>query len=344
MSILNHRFGNFEDDYFWFINNHAAFRAEMVTWYQEVYGRPPSETDLNHGEWRVLVERNRWGTPRRALQEAWPKPIPTCPSLFDIPIEQRVGNFLWPPGRNDNDWQNWTPIQILKTEAEFRRNCDWHQAEGYKLLLCCAEWRIEPWNTPLVVESYYRGSQLGELVARLRMAREVYGLYPVLSILDRDLYDADSAFYHNHVFPNLLPQLAPYVCAGWDCWEPEKWSDASNKMRNVVNSINLYLTKPHGPHPGIGDHHVWYDDISAPDYWASVNCQLLYPQYGFDATAAQIEHRTRVLRGYAPNKKVMMGEGSIWNTLYVNPPHTLGQAGARGEAGMRGGAVGRMNG
>lgn len=53
--------------------NHAPEVVEAVEhWHLRAKGHAASLHDLHHAYWRVLIERDRWGTLRRALQDTWP--------------------------------------------------------------------------------------------------------------------------------------------------------------------------------------------------------------------------------------------------------------------------------
>jgi hypothetical protein len=63
------------------INVDTATETERIAieWYTASMGHPPAQSDLHHGYWRMLIERDRWGTMRNAFQEAWPLPFEPVP-------------------------------------------------------------------------------------------------------------------------------------------------------------------------------------------------------------------------------------------------------------------------
>lgn len=63
-----------------FVSNADQFDLEVRQWYRDSHeGRDPALSDVHHGYWRVIEERNWWITPRKALQDAWPLPVEPLP-------------------------------------------------------------------------------------------------------------------------------------------------------------------------------------------------------------------------------------------------------------------------
>jgi hypothetical protein len=93
MSLLDRSLLDFDAAYDVFVNHATEFDAIVRDWYRQFAGREPALSDVHHAAWRAIAERDRWGTVRRALEEAWPIPAapPPPPPPFPPPVDRRSG-------------------------------------------------------------------------------------------------------------------------------------------------------------------------------------------------------------------------------------------------------------
>jgi hypothetical protein len=76
MSILDRDIRPWDVAYTTFVSDAEEFDREVRQWYKDSHGGlDPALSDVHHGYWRVIQERDWWVTPRRALQDAWPMPV-----------------------------------------------------------------------------------------------------------------------------------------------------------------------------------------------------------------------------------------------------------------------------
>lgn len=71
--ILDLDLRDFGTAYHAWVDQSQAFEDIIRQWYVQAHeGREPARNDMHHAFWRVMVERDRWGTLRAALQDTWP--------------------------------------------------------------------------------------------------------------------------------------------------------------------------------------------------------------------------------------------------------------------------------
>lgn len=74
--ILDADITNFDVAYDLYVNKGDQVEAIAQAWYTRSRGHAPAGSDLRHGLWRLLEERQRWGTLRRAFENTWPGGAP----------------------------------------------------------------------------------------------------------------------------------------------------------------------------------------------------------------------------------------------------------------------------
>lgn len=88
--------------YKWWVDNAPLIDEVIARWHTKKFGEPPHKHAEYHGIWRVVEERERWGTLRVALQDTWPidgdldsvpspnpipHPSPVDPPVIDPPLD-----------------------------------------------------------------------------------------------------------------------------------------------------------------------------------------------------------------------------------------------------------------
>lgn len=353
--------------YLWFRDNFLRIQDAIDRWYRDHRGMIGAPTTaLAHIIWRATREHERWGkTLREVLQASWPistePPAPpvippqpgALPSLLEIPVQDRVGNFLYPEANY------FPPAAAIKGQEAFKRMCQWNKDHGYKLVLINWEqthWgasRGKPeWTGP---QQYNFRTDTGvqTFIRFLRMAHEEYGLWPVVGLFEQDTVRSRDWSKIDNMARKYIPLLNDHCVAFWDTWEIDEALSREDEHKRFASIVDKYATKPHGLHyTDIGEERPWYGP-TAPSYWKDMPCDLIWAQYGFGTPSPpenKIEYRTNQLVGYVKDSrrqiKVVMAEASIWgpNFWMPGPGHSLAEAGERGKAGMRGGAIARMNG
>lgn len=70
--LLDRNLRDFDIAYRTFVDDTVALDQLATDWYRASRGHDPAPQDISHGRWRASVERETWGTLRRAFQVAWP--------------------------------------------------------------------------------------------------------------------------------------------------------------------------------------------------------------------------------------------------------------------------------
>ena len=73
-SLLDRDIRPFDVAYSTFVSDASEFDRLGREWYKAWSGREPALSDLHHGYWRCMLEREQWVTPRKAFNDAWPLP------------------------------------------------------------------------------------------------------------------------------------------------------------------------------------------------------------------------------------------------------------------------------
>ncbi len=70
--LLSRDITDFNVAYSTFVNDCDEVERNVREWYHLAWGHEPALSDVHHAYWRCMLERDRWKTLGRALQEAWP--------------------------------------------------------------------------------------------------------------------------------------------------------------------------------------------------------------------------------------------------------------------------------
>jgi len=84
--ILDVDLRDFSAAYHAWVDRAQECEDTITQWYRQAHdGRDPALGDLHHAYWRVMVERERWGTLRNALQDTWPLDVSNGPAPLAPP-------------------------------------------------------------------------------------------------------------------------------------------------------------------------------------------------------------------------------------------------------------------
>lgn len=275
----------------------------------------------------------RWTTLEAKLRDFWgagPQPIPPARSLLEFARGELVGHFLAGP-------LYFAPSYCIRSEAHFRRACQWFKDNGYN----CAMWMNEqthwgehgdrdptwtdpgPDGAPLVHVSpdglRTFGWPLEEQLRRIRIMRAEYGLHVVGSLWEqgRVEYDFDFAIDNS---PRVIQALDADVIAWFNTWEEDEILDPEQEHR-LNNVIARVAWKPSGPHHAGG--------VPGASYWFGDQSRIYWHQSARDGDLrAQAEESVRIC---SENNVVSIGfEHSGMLPSHHRPVHTLEECKERG--------------
>lgn len=260
------------NDYAWYIRHVAGIDQAIADWHRDVTKKDATVSLFGHVHWRIGREHDRWeqalGAPltlRKILQDMLPKTLtPTvalpkmieladAPSLFSM--HGARGNFLYP-----NDLY-FPPHCWVESESTLRALLTWNKDHGYTLILAMLE--QDDWGpskgkalytahtaprvrTGGTYDAYGWTHNLDELIRRITIARQEYGLEIVLSLWDQQRLAVDFDFALRNT-KRIVQALNPYVCAFFNSWEMDEV--VSQDRQHTLNAeIARWATKPSGPH------------------------------------------------------------------------------------------------
>ena len=276
------------------------------------------------------------------------------PDLLAIPLRDRITNFLY-------DQANYfSPAAAAKGWSAFRRMCAYQRSIGSKLVLVNMEQKHwgpsrgeASWTGPQEFPSFFSDAKVDVFIEMLKVARREFGLWPVVGFVEQDRLKEDFNSV-KQLAETYLPLIRPWCVALWTSWEVGEVInvDTQHELSDIVAAN---WSKTHGLHfNGLQSGRPFYDPrAEAVRYWKRNRGTVCWAQYGFKTPsppANKIEFRTnklsKAMAEAGKGQKVVMAEGSIWgpNVWISGDGHSLAEAAARGEAGIRGGAIARMNG
>lgn len=325
---------------FWRYNNQTLIRRQSSQTHDSAVAFWPNERSFMDLKTRLL-EVWKGDTPPPPPPGV---PVP-LPSLLDLPPEQRVGNFLYNAGIY------FPPAAAVKGQDAFRAACQWSKDNGYKLIL--VNWEQTDWAPARGYPRQWTGPQqhnfrtdagIQVFIRMLQIAQTEYGLLPVVGLFEQDTVKTRDWSRIDNMARKYIPQMNDWCVAYWDTWEiNEVLGGADHRRFEAI--IDRYATKPHGLHFASN---FFPEDNRA--YWRDMQSDLVWDQYGFQASRDDIVTQTRrrvdLLRDADRPIRTVMAEGSIWgpSPWMDGPGHSLTEAAARGKAGTDNGAVARLNG
>ena len=98
MSVLDLDLRDFHAAYHAWVDRAQEFEDAIRDWHIQAHGEEPHIHARHHAFWRVMVERERWGTLRNALQDTWPlddpAPSPSPPGPSPPPPSPGSGGHV----------------------------------------------------------------------------------------------------------------------------------------------------------------------------------------------------------------------------------------------------------
>lgn len=280
--------------------------------------------------------------------------VQPVPDLLAIPLADRITNFLY-------DQANFfPPAAAAKGWPAFRRMCGYQRSIGSKLVLVNMEQRNwgasrgnASWTGPQAFPTFFSDEAVAVFIEMLKVARQEFGLWPVVGFVEQDRLKEDFNSVKG-LAETYLPLIEPWCVALWTSWEVGEVIGV-DRQHALSDIVAANWSKTHGLHfNGLQSGRPFYDPrADAVRYWKRNRGTVCWAQYGFKTPsppANKIEFRTnklsKAMDEAGKGQKVVMAEGSIWgpNVWMSGDGHSLEEAAARGEAGIRGGAVARMNG
>lgn len=340
-AILDHAL----NDYSWYIHHVAGIDQAIVDRYLDIQGKSPTVGTLGHLHWRMAQEHDRWaqefGAPltlRKLLQDALPKTIALgeAPSLFTLHGEH--GNFLYP------NHLYFPPHCWVDDERALRKLLAWNKEQGYTLILAMLEqddWGpskgTPDWTehtaprvrTGDAYDAYGWTRDLDELIRRITIARQEYGLEVVLSLWDQQRLDTDFEYALANT-RRVVQALDSHVCAFFNGWEIDEV--LTLEQQHALNiAVARWATKPSGPHfAGTVNNTYWNDD----------NSTVLWHQQNRDLGSNDLaEEMRRTIRNNSVTVIAFEHSAGVRHSSYT---HEASQV--RAQANLDAGAFASLNG
>ena len=323
-------------------------------WYAQTHGGHfPGVTDRAFLRYRIGPEYSRWerfvGPPmtlRKVLQATWPMETPqpppsVAPSYLDFGPEHWRSNFRHPIR------QYFGPHAWVQSEDALRERFQWLVGHGYTCDLAMLEqdhwgphlgnplYTMPDPNTPKVRtggdwDGYGWTYDTDELIRRINIARNEYGLEVVLSLWEqqRIKYDLQTAMDETR---RIAAALDDHVLAVQVSWELNEVLDRAHRDE-LTGVVAGWFSKPVGRHFAAPE----------PGEAGSVGDKILWHQSSNDLDNVRLDMDIQRTMRMNPDVTVVAHEHSP--AIRQDPVYTVEESKERGDICVAAGAYGSLDG